>query len=145
MTQNRCSSSHQQFSYIEVAVRLRPLNLAEKARTGEGAWDVKVGTDATSLAMLHRRSQQSLGGAGCGDDSGVSATRRSVEVLAEGQGKVIMLKNKFRFGLVETVAGEEDQGRRETADERCRKMGSRYNSVMKLHHSQNRKTFESHS
>ena len=83
------------------------MNLAEKARDGEGAWDVKVGGDATSLAMLHSRSHQNIPA----DESGITASRRSVEVLADGQGKVIMLKNKFRFGLVDSSRGQEDNAK----------------------------------
>ena len=93
MTQNR--NSHQ-MDYIEVAVRLRPLNRVETARDREGAWDIRVG-EATSLAMIQRKSQMMI-----------DETRRSIEVLGEGQGKVIMLKNKYRFGLVDATADDAD-------------------------------------
>ena len=37
--------------YIEVAVRLRPLNRIETARDREGAWEIRVG-EAASLNMI---------------------------------------------------------------------------------------------
>lgn len=83
--------------YIEVAVRLRPLNRTEKVRDREGAWDIRVG-EATSLAVMQRKSQMMI-----------DETRRSLEVLGEGQGKVIMLKNKYRFGLVDATTDDADQ------------------------------------
>ena len=56
----------------------------------------------------------------------IDESRRSIEVLAEGQGKVIMLKNKYRFRMVESNDNEGDQGdlnyysQQSAAKQRCK-------------------------
>jgi hypothetical protein len=64
---------NKKFENIEVAVRLRPLNKQEKNFDAEAAWDINA----------------RLGG----------GARRSMDFLANGQGRVLQLKNKHRFGI----------------------------------------------
>lgn len=94
MSTFRVSSNSKTADYIEVTVRLRPLNKQEQLRDRESAWEIKMG-EATSLAILNRKNQMMI------DES-----RRSIEVLAEGQGKVIALKNKYKFGLLDAIEGD---------------------------------------
>lgn len=96
---------------------MRPLNQVEQQRDQESAWEIKMG-EATSLSILNRKHQMMI------DES-----RRSIEVLAEGQGKVIMLKNKYRFGL-DAAEDENYQSELRAIDPK-----TRCNSAMKLHQS----------
>ena len=66
---------------IEVAVRMRPLNHQELHARQDIAFEIKKGDRDSSFLSSH------------GD------CRRSMEVLGEGQGRIIQLKNKYKFGL----------------------------------------------
>lgn len=68
---------------IEVAVRMRPLNQQEVTFKQDVAWEIKKGDRDSSFL------------------SGNGELRRSLEVLGEGQGRIIQLKNKFKFGLTD--------------------------------------------
>ena len=74
---------------------MRPLNECEQQRDTEAAWDIKV-SEEKQLPVPNRRGT-------------LDEQRRSLEVLAEGQGKVIMLKNKYRFGMADQSTFDNEQ------------------------------------
>lgn len=78
---------------IEVAVRMRPLNHQEVSARQDIAFEIKKGDRDSSFL------------------SGNGELRRSLEVLGEGQGRIIQLKNKFKFGLT-NWSNEKDNGKK---------------------------------
>ena len=72
----------QMFDNIEVAVRLRPLNHLEILNDPEGAWQIK---NEASMRQLWLNSS-----------SKKYVNRMNMEILGEDQGRVLMLKTKYR-------------------------------------------------
>ena len=70
------------FDNIEVAVRLRPLNHMEILNDPEGAWQIK---NEASIRQLWLNSS-----------SKKYENRMNMEILGEDQGRVLILKTKYR-------------------------------------------------